>query len=198
MNRHVFPLIVSSLISAALPQSSTAGTFTDAPGALQGDVAIQHMTQTIMDTLYEADTIVGTRQQLYNDTTLRIKFGVLDAISLEAVLPYGTDKVSFSGVNQMKYDPLSESGSYLDTPALEDFSRSGKGLEGTQLGLYFFPFHTKIHSNRGDVGNWQMGVIYRLRDSSNFLAPNGDGVRGSGVGAAGLGLHTAFSKRAVG
>ena len=190
-------LLLSCTLSTMLMNQTQAGTFTDAPGALQGDVAIQHSTSVMIDSLYERDTLVGSRQQLYNDTALRIKLGLIDSISVEAMIPYGTDTVSFSGISEMKYDPLNETGSYLDTPSTTDLSRSGKGFEGTQLGLYFYPFHTKIHSNRGDVGNWQMGVIYRMRDKTNFFSPNEDGMRGSGIGAQGLGLHTTFPKRIV-
>lgn len=202
MKQSVYRIATSQIllytVSSMFSMQAQAGTFTDAPGALQGDVAIQHATSFMSDSLYEQDTLIGGRKQLYNDTGLRIKFGVINAISIEALIPYGTDSVTFSGISEMKYDPLSETGSYLDTPSMEEFTRSGKGMEGTQLGLYFYPFHTKIHSNRGDVGNWQMGVIYRMRDKSNFFAPDQDGIRGSGIGAQGLGLHTAFSKKSRG
>ncbi len=184
--------IVSSLLWSPF---SIAGTFTDAPGALQGDVALRHMYKNLNDSLYESDLLVGKRQQMYNDTSLAIKIGLLDFMSFEAVLPYGIDTVRFSESYEMKYDPITQSGSYLDTPQIEDFSRNGGGLEGVQLGLYFYPFHSKIYSNRGDVGNWQMGVIYRSPDKTHFYAPDEDGARGSGVGSQGFGVHTPFSKK---
>ena len=196
MKPSIYHTVSSQLLFFTMCSTSVqAGTFTDAPGSMQGDIAIQHMTSTITDSLYERDTLVGGRKQVYSDTALRIKLGLIDAVSVEAILPYGTDRISFTNAYQMKYDPLTETGSYLDTPTIEDLSRSGTGFEGTQVGLYFYPFHTKIHSNRGDVGNWQMGIVYRARDKSNFFSPNAEGNRGSGIGAQGFGLHTAFSKK---
>ena len=193
MKRFSYILTIGSL--SLWSPVALAGTFTDAPGALQGDVALRHTYQSMRDSLYESDLLVGKRQQIYNDTSLSLKMGLLDFMSFEAVLPFGIDTIGFTESYEMKYDPKSRTGSYLDTPTIEDFNRTGNGLEGIQLGLYFYPFHTKIYSNRGDVGNWQMGFIYRSPDKSNFYAPDETGARGSGVGAQGFGLHTAFSKK---
>ena len=78
---------------------------------------------------------------------------------------------------------------------IEDITRTGNGLQGTELALNFYPFHTKIYSNRGDIGNWQMGVVYRTGDKSNFYTVDDSGARGSGIGASGLGIQTAFSNK---
>ena len=181
-----------------LTSISFAGTYTDAPGALQGDIAIQNDFLTLKDALYQSEILVGNRIQSSNNTTLLLKMGLLDFMVFESTLPYGVDKVSFSNSQQMKYDPISQQGSYLDTPNIDDQTRKGTGFEGAELSLNFYPFHTKIYSNRGDKGNWQMGLVYRTADKSNFYAVNESGQRGSGVGASGLGIQTGFSNKKQG
>ncbi len=175
--------------------SVEAGTFTDAPGALQGDVAINHHFGVRTDSIYQEDQMVGSRSHQRNNTQLLMKIGLVDFMSADVVLPIGSESIAFEGVYEMKYDPLSQTGSYLDTPAIQDVVRSGKGLEGTELALNFYPFHTKIYSNRGDAGNWQMGLVYRMKDKTNLFTVTPDGQRGSGIGASGFGIQTAFSNK---
>lgn len=175
--------------------SAQAGTFTDAPGALQGDVALQHQFQTNRDSIYQEEQLVGDRILSQNTSSLVMRIGLVDFMSADIRLPVGTETLSFSNIYEMKYDPLSQTGSYLDTPGIADITRTGKGLQGTELALNFYPFHTKIYSNRGDIGNWQMGVVYRTSDKSNFYTVDESGMRGSGIGASGLGIQTAFSNK---
>jgi hypothetical protein len=172
-----------------------AGTFTDAPGALQGDIAINHKFQMSTDSIFQEDQLVGERRYNQNTSKLVMKIGLVDFMSADLSLPFGGETLSFSGGYEMKYDPLSQTGSYLDTPNIEDFSRSGKGLQGAELALNFYPFHTKIYSNRGDAGNWQMGLVYRAKDKSNFFTVDQAGSRGSGIGSSGIGIQTAFSNK---
>jgi len=196
MKRPLFPLMCFTLSTGLLWVNDVhAGTFTDAPGALQGDVAVNHRFQLSTDSLYQENEVVGNRSYQQNTTQMVVKFGLLDFMSVDVNIPIGSEKLAYSNIYEMKYDPLSQTGSYLDTPAIDDTMRNGKGLQGTQLALNFYPFHTKIHANRGDAGNWQMGVLYRMRDKSNFFTVTPEGTRGSGIGASGLGLQTAFSNK---
>ena len=172
-----------------------AGTFTDAPGALQGDIALRHQFQMSNDSIYQEDKLVGDRSLSQHTSSLVMRVGLVDFMSADIRLPIGSEKLSFSNIYEMKYDPLSQTGSYLDTPGIEDITRTGNGLQGTELALNFYPFHTKIYSNRGDIGNWQMGVVYRTGDKSNFYTVDDSGARGSGIGASGLGIQTAFSNK---
>ena len=175
--------------------SAQAGTFTDAPGALQGDVALQHQFQVSSDSIYQEDNIVGDRTLNQHTSALVMRIGLLNFMSADIRLPVGSESLSFSNVYEMKYDPLSQTGSYLDTPEIADVTRSGNGLQGTELALNFYPFHTKIYSNRGDTGNWQMGVVYRVGDKTNFYTVDDSGSRGSGIGASAFGIQTAFSNK---
>lgn len=188
-------LILTSVSSVLFVPTANAGTFTDAPGALQGDVAINHGYQVRTDSLYQDGNVVGVRSHQRNTSQLRMKLGLIDIMSADVIIPIGSEQLQFQNIYEMKYDPLSQTGSYLDTPAIDDLTRKGRGLEGIELALNFYPFHTKIYSNRGDAGNWQMGLVYRTKDSSNFYTVNADGVRGSGIGASGLGVQTAFSNK---
>jgi len=172
-----------------------AGTFTDAPGSLQGDVAVNHSFKMNTDSIYQEDKLVGNRTLNQNTTRLVMKMGLVDFMSADISLPMGSEKLAFSNVYQMKYDPLSQTGSYLDTPPIDDIQRSGNGLQGAELALNFYPFHTKIYSNRGDAGNWQMGAVYRTGDKSNFFTVDEGGSRGSGIGASAFGIQTAFSNK---
>ena len=172
-----------------------AGTFTDAPGSLQGDIAVNHSFKMGTDSIYQEDKRVGNRTLNQNTTRLVMKMGLVDFMSMDVSLPMGSEKLAFSNVYQMKYDPLTQTGSYLDTPQLDDMERSGNGLQGAELALNFYPFHTKIYSNRGDAGNWQMGVVYRAGDKSNFFTVDEKGQRGSGIGASAFGIQTAFSNK---
>lgn len=182
-------------LSYIIASLAHAGTYTDAPGALQGDVAIQNDFLSSSDSLYQSEILVGNRTITRNQSNLLLKFGVFDFMSIETIVPMGKDKISFTDCHEMKYDPLSEVGSYLDTPSIADKSIQGSGLEGIQLSLNFYPLHTKIYSNRGDQGNWALGLVYRTKDNSNFFSPNADGQRGSGVGAQGFGVQTSFSNK---
>ena len=135
------------------------------------------------DSIYQEDKLVGDRSLSQHTSSLVMRVGLVDFMSADIRLPIGSEKLSFSNIYEMKYDPLSQTGSYLDTPGIEDITRTGNGLQGTELALNFYPFHTKIYSNRGDIGNWQMGVVYRTGDKSNFYTVDDSGARGSGIGA---------------
>jgi len=178
-----------------LGHSAHAGTFTDAPGALQGDIAIRHQFQMSRDSIYQEESLVGARNLAQQTSSLVMRIGLVDFMSADIRLPMGSEILTFSNIYEMKYDPLSQTGSYLDTPEIEDVTRTGNGLQGTELALNFYPFHTKIYSNRGDTGNWQMGIVYRTGDKSNFYTVDESGSRGSGIGASGFGIQTAFSNK---
>lgn len=172
-----------------------AGTFTDAPGALQGDISIQNSFLQAQDTLYQLEDPVGSRTMSHDQVNAVLLIGLIDVMSMKVNIPVGFQSISFQDVHQMQFDPLEEIGTYIDTPAGEDFKISGSGLEGIELSLHFYPFHKKIFNERGDTGNWNIGVLYRMPDNTHFYSPTESGTRGSGVGAAGLGLETSFSKR---
>ena len=185
--------IITGLVFVTTPVY--AGTFTDAPGALQGDIAVRHQYQMHTDSIFQEEQLVGERTLVQNTTTLAMKIGLVDFMSADINLPIGSENLVFSNSFQMKYDPLSQTGSYLDTPNIDDVTRTGKGLQGTEFALNFYPFHTKIYSNRGDAGNWQMGLVYRTPDKTNFYTVDEGGSRGSGIGASALGIQTAFSNK---
>lgn len=172
-----------------------AGTFTDAPGALQGDISIQNSFLQTRDSLYQSEELVGSRKMMNDHVNVVLLFGLLDFMSLKTNFPVGFQSVSFQDVHQMQFEPLEEIGTYINTPATEDYKISGSGLEGIELSLHFYPFHKKIFNERGDTGNWNVGILYRAPDNTNFYSPSESGKRGSGVGAQGFGLETSFSKR---
>ena len=113
--------------------SAQAGTFTDAPGALQGDIAIQHQFQVSRDSIYQEESIVGARSLTQQTSSLVMRIGLVDFMSADIRLPMGSETLTFSNIYEMKYDPLSQTGSYLDTPEIEDVTRTGNGLQGTEL-----------------------------------------------------------------
>jgi hypothetical protein len=116
-------------------------------------------------------------------------------MSLKVNFPIGFQSIEFQNTTQMQFNPLEDIGSYLNAPEGKDYSISGSGLEGVELSIHFYPFHKKIFNNRGDTGNWNIGMLYRAPDNTNFFSPSESGKRGSGVGAQGFGLETSFSKR---
>ena len=183
------------LLSYLFSSVAEAGTFTDAPGALQGDISIQNSFLQARDTLYQSEEAVGARTMNHNHLNTVLLFGLVDFMSIKTTIPVGFQSIAFQDVHQMQFEPLEEIGTYINTPAGEDYRLSGNGLEGVQVSLHFYPFHRKIFNERGDTGNWNIGILYRAPDKTNFYSPTESGKRGSGVGASGLGLETSFSKR---
>lgn len=178
-----------------LSSLALAGTFTDAPGALQGDFSIKNDFLLTQDNLYQSDNFVGSRKMMDDHVNFVVLFGILDFMSIKANFPVGFQSVEFKDTTQMQFNPLEDIGTYLGTPEGEDYKISGSGLEGVELSLHFYPFHKKIFNNRGDTGNWNIGILYRAPDNTNFFSPSESGKRGSGVGAQGFGLENSFSKR---
>ena len=55
------------MITFLLPSLAVAGTYTDAPGALQGDISIGNDFLSSSDQMYQQDQSVGNRKQYNND-----------------------------------------------------------------------------------------------------------------------------------
>jgi hypothetical protein len=183
------------MITLLISSITFAGTYTDAPGVFQGDISIGNDFISTKDQMYQQNIAVGSRNQFKNDVYLHATYGIFDFMSAELKIPFGIEKISFADANQMEFDPLTETGTYLETPSAEDYSLSGNGVQGVKLALNFYPFHSKIFSHRGDRGNWNLGVVYRTPDNSNFFSPSPSGKRGAGIGAQGFGIQSSFSNR---
>ena len=85
------------------------------------------------DSIFQEEQLVGERSLTQNTTTIAMKIGLVDFMSADISFPVGSESLVFSNVYEMKYDPLSQTGSYLDTPNIDDVTRTGKGLQGTEL-----------------------------------------------------------------
>ena len=142
----IFPLVISL---------ANAGTYTDAPGFLQGDVGMRTMYRQQFDSLIEADQSVANRAFNQFETSLELTLGVWDFISIDLNIPYGIQSLSFNDASKMVFSPMDSTGTYIsdDSTSLEGITRSGRGFDGTVLGVNFYPFHSKIFSERGDRGS---------------------------------------------
>ena len=162
-----YSMIRSSLISGLIFISTPvyAGTFTDAPGALQGDIAVRHQFQMNTDSIFQEEQLIGERSLAQNTTTLAMKIGLVDFMSADISMPVGSESLVFSNVYEMKYDPLSQTGSYLDTPNIDDVTRTGKGLQGTEFALNFTLFTQRFipTGEMLETGKWAWCTVRQTR-----------------------------------
>ena len=148
-----------------------AATPTDAPGQFQGDIAIRSFSQSIKDSLYEKDMIVGNRNSFKQQVEIYGEVGLINELSFAISVPYSYESLLFTDVNMMQFDHTIKTGSYIDSDSMDDIERIGSGFEGAWVGLYLIPFHNKIFEERGDRGAWKVGIGYRFANQNNFLVP---------------------------
>jgi hypothetical protein len=170
-----------------------ADALTDGPGTMHGNVGLRTTISSSSDTLIEDGNVVGSRTHSQTKLELYGEFSPIKHISLAFSLPYWNEKYSFQDISTMSFDPETKTGSYLDSSSSEDMSRSGSGLAGTTLGIFFYPFHNRLFEERADRGAWKLGFQYRLPSEQHFYTTNEEGTRGAGPGAGAWIFSGAFA-----
>ena len=131
-----------------------ADALTDGPGAMHGNVGVRTTSISAADSLIESESNVGSRSYSRTHVELYGEFSPIKHLSISFSVPYINERYSFAGVSAMEFDPETKSGSYINSSPQEDFDRSGSGIGGPTIGLFFYPFHDRLFENRADRGAW--------------------------------------------
>ena len=152
-------------------------TFTDAPGALQGDVAIRHHFKWAIHCKEKSSEEQFDRTDKFSGMSWLVDF-----MSADIRLPGLGNIDSQTSTRNMNCLKRVLSWHSRDW----DITRKGKTRNWVRSEL-----PPQDLFKRGDIGNWQMGIARRL-EWSNFYTVDASGSRGSGIGASGFGIQTVF------
>ena len=136
---------------------------------MHGNVGIRSTFSFGSDTLIESGTEVGLRDYSSVNTEFYGEFAPIQNLSIAFTLPFQNETYSFQNVSQMEFSPQQNSGSYLNTEDIEDFSREGSGLLAPSVGIFFYPFHNRLYEERADRGAWKIGLSYRFVSNQHFF-----------------------------
>ena len=185
------PFFLLSL-QQVLPTAS-ADALTDGPGYMHGNVGLRTTLSFGSDSLIESASVVGNRAYRSTRVDFYTEFAPIHNFSIALSLPYQTEAIDFSDVTAMQFSPQNNSGSYINTDAVDDFTREGSGIGGATVGIYYYPFHNRLYESRADRGAWKLGLAYRFASSQHFYSTDENGQRGSGPGAGALKFYGAFA-----
>jgi hypothetical protein len=168
---------------------------TEMAPAMRGDVEVRYTYGQERTQLIEDRTPVGQRTHATHHMDTFLSFNPVKGAGLFIQIP-STPKttISYGEAYQMGFDPGNDSGSMLSMEELNNSPvLSGKGPEGTWIGLRGSPLHEDLYSSRGDRVSWVLDLGYRFKDKTNFYVEDEDGVRGAGPGASAWLIRGAFS-----
>ena len=171
------------MISLLFAHAAFSASIVDPPGGLQANIGLHNDFSKYYDRLFEANSQIGTRQIIDNQSRLDVEFGALDILSLRLTLPYTYTNYRFPTAQEMSFSPRTDTGSSIGGSELSVDDRIGKGLTGSFVGLRLYPFEGNFYDNRNHRGAWRLELGYRIPDATHFYTVNDNNQRGSGPGA---------------
>jgi len=167
------------------------------PPKLRGDVRVDYLGTLEHGDLREGDDTYGRRHANRHDLLYTLEFAPIDGLSVwfrvDTTL---TTAVAFTDPHEMRYDPVTETGTYQGSAVLpgseDDFRRRGGGLDGLWIGVAAGPFSEArgiTHPTK-----WRLDAGVRTPNPNNTFWTASNRHRGAAPGGTALLLRGAWSQ----